>query len=118
GGGTGGPFWPAPFEQKYGLEVPDLTPAQLSEYTAAARTFWERCRANGWDTKRFFAYVVDEAGVDARTVDVYRRLQAAIDAGAGPGRIHLMWTSHASPAAFAADPRTDLRGVIRWWAPN
>jgi hypothetical protein len=118
GEGTGVPFWPAPFVQKYDLQVPDLTADQLSEYTAAARTFWERCRRNGWDAKRFFAYVVDEADVDPRTVEIYRQLQAALDAGAGPGRIDLIWTSHASPATFAEDPRTDLRGVVRWWAPN
>jgi hypothetical protein len=92
---------------------------QLRLYTQTARAFWEHVLSRGWGDRRYFAYIVDEPGaVDARGQENLKKLQDAMDAGAGPGRINLMWTSHTNPASLAKDPHTDLRGIIRWWSPN
>jgi hypothetical protein len=118
GENTGLPFWEAPIRHQFNGYVPTFTEEQLRQYTQTAREFWEHVSAHGWDGRRFFAYVVDEARADAPAVDNLRKLQAALDAGAGPGKINLIWTSHTNPAILAKDPQTDLRGIIRWWSPN
>ena len=119
GANTGLPFWRAPFRQQYDGRVPALTDEQLNNYTQAARAFQEHMSAKGWSGRRFFAYIVDEPGIiDARAAANLRKLQEALDAGAGPGKISLMWTSHTNPATLGKDPLTDLRGIIRWWSPN
>ena len=55
---------------------------------------------------------------DARSLANERKLQEALDAGAGPGHIRLVWTSHTDPETLAANPDTDKRGVIHWWSAN
>ena len=107
GANTGIAFWRAPFAQAYDGKIPDFTPEQLTKYTDGARTFWQHAVAKKWDSKRFFAYIIDEAGSDARSLANERKLQDALDAGAGPGHIRLIWTSHTDPATLAADPATD-----------
>jgi hypothetical protein len=62
--------------------------------------------------------VIDEAPTDARTRENERRLQAALDAGAPPGGLPLLWVSHENPATLASDPARDRRGLTRWWVPN
>jgi len=126
GENVGLPFWNAPFHQEFDGRVPVFTAEQLLRYTNVARDFWDHLSAKGWDVlgaglpaRRFFAYIIDEPGVvDARAAANLRKLQAALDEGAGKGRINLMWTSHTNPATLAKDPATDLRGIIRWWSPN
>lgn len=118
GAGTGVAFWRAPFAQAYDGRVPDFTPEQLKRYADDARAFWEHVVARRWNDKRFFAYIIDEAGCDARSLANERKLQEALDAGAGPGHVRLMWTSHTDPETLAADPATDKRGVIHWWSAN
>ncbi len=118
GANTGIAFWRAPFAQAYDGKIPDFTPDQLTKYTDDAKKFWEHCIAKKWDSKRFFAYIIDEAGSDARSLANERKLQDALDAGAGPGHIRLVWTSHTDPATLAADPATDKRGIIHWWSAN
>ena len=119
GANTGLPFWRAPFRQQFDGRVPVFTDEQLRTYRESARAFWEHMSAKGWSGRRFFAYIVDEPGViDARAAENLKRLQDALDAGAGPGKVNLMWTSHTNPATLAKDPLTDLRGIIRWWSPN
>ncbi len=118
GQGTGVAFWRTPFAQSYDSKVPDFDDAKLKDYTDRAREFWEHCRKNKWENRRFFAYIIDEAGSDARSKNSNKKLQEALDQGAGANHINLMWTSHTDPATFANDPARDLRGVIRWWSPN
>ena len=119
GAGTGPTFWRGPFGQDFDGKVPNFSESQLENYANVAKSFRDQCKTNGWDRKRLFAYIIDEPGrITARTVVDMKRLQDALDAGAGPGRIALMWTSHTDPSTLVADPATDLRGVIRWWSPN
>lgn len=116
---TGVNFWRAPFGQQFDGRVPNFTEEQLGKYTEDSRAFWDHLTAHHWDGKRCFAYILDESG-QMTTVKVanMRKLQEALDAGAGKGHINLIWTSHTNPATLASDPGTDLRGLIRWWAPN
>ncbi len=118
GQGTGVAFWRAPFAQAYDSKVPDFDDEKLKNYTNRARVFWEHCVQNKWENRRFFAYIIDEAGSDARSKIGNQKLQEALDHGAGANHINLMWTSHTDAATFANDPARDLRGVIRWWSPN
>jgi hypothetical protein len=89
----------------------------LRDYADRAKQFWEIAVAHGWDKLRWCTYIVDEAQMNARGVRNFRRLQAALDAGSD-GHVALIWTSHTDPAALSADPATDLRSLVRWWAPN
>jgi len=118
GANTGVNFWSAPFAQAYDGKAPDFDDAELKNYTDGAKSFWDHVTAKKWDTKRFLAYIIDEAGSDARSRTSTKKLQEALDAGAGKGHINVMWTSHTDPATLAGDPATDLRGVVRWWTPN
>jgi hypothetical protein len=119
GENTGVTFWRAPFRQEFDGRVPDFTAEQLRSYTEGAKEFWVHLVAHHWDRRRIFAYIVDEPGqMLPEKVANLKRLQEALDAGAGKGHINLMWTSHTDPATLAANPATDLRGIIRWWAPN
>ena len=119
GAATGVTFWRAPFAQAFDGRVPAFTDEQLRTYTAGAKAYREHLAARGWDARRIFAYIVDEPGrMDPRSVAGLKKLQDALDEGAGKGRINLIWTSHTNPATLASDPATDLRGIIRWWAPN
>lgn len=116
---TGVTFWRAPFRQAFDGDVPNFTGAQLQKYSDGAKAFWGHVAANHWDRKRFFAYIVDEPGrMLPDKVANFKKLQEALDAGAGLGHINLMWTSHTDPATLAGNPATDLRGIVRWWAPN
>jgi hypothetical protein len=116
---TGVPFWRAPFEQAFDGRVPKFTPEQLRDYAEGSRAYWEHLVAHHWDRKRIFAYIVDEGGrMLPEKVANMKSLQDALDAGAGKGHINLIWTSHTDPATLASDPATDLRGIVRWWAPN
>ena len=118
GANTGVNFWGAPFGQAYDGGVPNFDDAKLKSYTDGAKSFWDHVTAKKWDTKRFLAYIIDEAGSDAQSRTSSKKLQEALDAGAGKGRVNLMWTSHTDPSTLASDPATDLRGLIRWWCPN
>jgi hypothetical protein len=128
GANTGVSFWRAPFGEvnrcvptksdpnKY--EFTPWTDAELSNYTAQAKQYWAHCVEKKWDKKRFFAYIIDEAMNDAVFRANQKKLCDALDAGAGPKHIDLMWTAHTNPRTLADDPALDLRGVIRWWSPN
>ncbi|MEO8055025.1 MAG: glycoside hydrolase domain-containing protein [Acidobacteriota bacterium] len=118
GDGIGVAVFPAPFRQAFDGHVPDFDAAALEAYARTAREFRALARAKGWNATRFFAYVVDEAPTDARTRDNERRLQEALDAGAAPEGLPLLWTSHVNPATLAEDPARDRRGLTRWWVPN
>ena len=118
GANTGVNFWGAPFAQAYDSKVPDFAEAKLKKYTDGAKAFWDHVVAKKWDAKRFLAYIIDEAGSDSHSRNNTKKLQDALDAGAGKGHINLMWTSHTDALTLASDPATDLRGVIRWWTPN
>jgi hypothetical protein len=119
GAKTGVNFWRAPFRQAFDGHVPEFTTDQLQSYADAAKTFWDRLTTHHWNRKRIFAYIVDEDGkVTAKKNANLRRLQEALDAGAGKGHVNLMWTSHTDPASIVNIPGADLRGTIRWWAPN
>jgi hypothetical protein len=118
GANTGVNFFGAPFAQAYDGKAPDFDEAKLKTYTDGAKAFWDHVVAKKWDTKRFLAYIIDEAGSDAAAHTSNKKLQDALDAGAGKGHINLIWTSHTDPSTLAADSATDLRGVIRWWCPN
>lgn len=118
GAGTGVPFFRAPIRQAYDGHAPDFDASDLAAYTRLAAAFGRRARERGWTKTRFFAYVIDEAPTDARARENERRLQAALDAGAAPGGLPLLWTSHENPVTLAADPSRDRRGLTRWWVPN
>ncbi len=118
GANTGVNFWGAPFAQAYDGKVPDFDDAKLKTYTDGAKAFWDHLVAKKWDHKRILAYIIDEAGSDAQSRTNTRKLQDALDAGAGKGKINLIWTSHTDPATLAASPATDPRGINRWWCPN
>jgi Domain of unknown function (DUF4091) len=118
GSGTGVAFFRAPFKQAYDGHAPDFDAADLAAYARTARDFRKHAAERGWTRTRFFAYIVDEAPTDARTRENERRLQAALDEGAAPDGLPLLWTSHTNPAALAADPARDRRGLTRWWVPN
>lgn len=119
GENTGVSFWKSIFRQQYDGRVPSFTEQQLEGYASLARQFWEHITSRSWGKRRFFAYIVDEPGrIDPLAADNLRKLAHALDAGAGNGHIALMWTSHTNPALLAENPATDLRGIIRWWAPN
>ena len=118
GANTGVNFWGAPFAQAYDGKAPVFDDAKLKTYTDGAKAFWDHVVAKKWNTKRFLAYIIDEAGSDAQSRTSNKKLQDALDAGAGKGHVNLIWTSHTDPSTFANDAATDLRGVIRWWCPN
>jgi hypothetical protein len=115
---TGVNFWGAPFAQSYDGSVPDFDEGKLKSYSDGAKAFWDHVVEKKWDKKRFLAYIIDEAGSDARARTNTKKLQDALDAGAGKGHVNLLWTSHTDPSTLAADSATDMRGVIRWWSPN
>ncbi len=119
GEGVAVSFWRAPFFQRYNSSVPNFTKAQLAKYTEQAKAFWDHVVKKGWDkNRRFMVYIIDEAGNGAWARKNEKKLQDALDAGAGKGNLNLMWTSHTNPASLAKYPRRDKRGLIRWWAPN
>lgn len=118
GEGTPVAVFPAPFRQAFDGRAPDFDADALGAYARTAREFRALARAKGWSATRFFAYVVDEAPTDARTRENERRLQQALDEGAAPEGLPLLWTSHENPAGFASDPARDRRGLTRWWVPN
>jgi len=118
GSGTGVAVYPAPFNQPYDGRAPDFDAPSLAAYARTAREFRKHAAERGWTRTKFFAYIVDEAPTDARTRENERRLQAALDDGAAPDGLPLLWTSHTNPAALAADPARDRRGLTRWWVPN
>ena len=119
GEGAGPAFWRAPYVQAFNGEVPRFTDIQLQRYADTASRFWAFFKQRGWDKKRCVAFITDEWKISAQAVADERRLQEAIDAGAGgPGRISLIWPSHTDAATLTADPALDLRGIVRWWAPN
>jgi hypothetical protein len=112
-------FWRAPFAEAYDGRVPNFTAEQLAKYTEGSKEFWAHVMAHHWEGKRFFAYILDEAGrMTPRSVSNMGKLQAALDEGAGKGHLNLIWTSHTNPSTLVNDPGTELRGVVRWWSPN
>ncbi len=120
--------WPQPWSERVGTPIED---AEIARLGARAARFAERARALGWSKTRFFAYLFDEVdgGTDekatpaepsyvARVHGEMRRVQAALDAGAAPTRIDLLWTSHQDARAWLGDAARDLVGTIRLWAPT
>jgi len=98
-------------------------------YANSASNFWNYVQSRKWDQTRFFCYIFDECdgGVDkgaetgkSRNAQVHRTMkdvQDAIDQGAGPGRINMMWTSHTRPGLWVGTS-DDISDIIRWWVPN
>ncbi|HBR96834.1 MAG TPA: hypothetical protein DD979_05590 [Gammaproteobacteria bacterium] len=132
--------WRTPWPQEVNgqIEAP-LSDETLAMYQQRAAAWQAHVRARGWEETDYFAYILDEvdgpmdtsdeAPVQTQAAlarrdylamahDQMRRLQAALDAGAGDGAIDLLWTSHADASRWRDDPELDLSGVIRWWAPN
>lgn len=120
--------WPQPWSER--VDTP-IEATEIARLGARAARFSERARALGWRSTRFFAYLFDEVdgGTDeaaaaaapayvARVHGEMRRVQAALDAGAAPTRIDLLWTSHQDPRRWIGDAARDLVGSIRLWAPN
>lgn len=116
--GTGVSVFRAPFPQAFDGYAPDFDDTNLEAYRRLAAEFKRHASTRGWAKTRFFAYVVDEAPTDSRTRENERRLQAALDAGAAPEGLPLLWVSHVNPATLASDPSRDRRGLTRWWVPN
>jgi len=140
--GAGPTFFPAPFvETFYGADSlrahlekhkGRIDPELLETWTRNAAAFWREVQRQGWEDRRFFAYLLDE--VDSardgeggakipmdeitRFHAAMRSIQAALDAGTGGRRrIHLLWTSHADATRWLGTP-ADLTPFISWWAPN
>ena len=141
GPGQGVPVsaWRTPWVQPYNgrIKVP-LGKEELVRYEKLARAFATHAAEKKWKSY-FFAYIFDEVegGTDidddsrrgeapAKDDSAYlkmaheqmRSVQESLDRGAKPGRIDLMWTSHANPGAWASSPGIDLSGIIRLWVPN
>ena len=134
-------FYPAPFpEVFYGSKDlmkhlnahgGQIDPQLLQTWKSNAASFWAEAGRQGWQDRRFFAYLLDEvdggndtgdeAGDPNASIqamhDAMRAIQQALDEGTGGPHINLLWTSHAHAAQWAETP-LDLRGVISWWAPN
>ena len=141
GPGQGVPVsaWRTPWVQPYNGRLKKLlSKEEVERYEKLARAFATHAAEKKWKAY-FFAYIFDEVegGTDvdsddrrgeaaAEDDDEYlkmaheqmRWVQEALDRGAKPGRIDLMWTSHANPAAWARSPGIDLSGIIRLWVPN
>ncbi len=120
--------WPQPWSERVATPIDK---AEIARLAARAARFGERARALGWSKTRFFAYLFDEVdgGTDeagaalepayvARVHGEMRHVQAALDAGAAPTRIDLLWTSHQDARRWIGDAARDLVGAIRLWAPN
>ena len=128
--------WRLPYPQLFNgkLGAP-LSDEQVAEYEQIARAFTAHLNAKGWTKSYLYAYVFDE--VEGPTDDEagrsptpenrayvamvhqqMRRVQAALDRGAGGKRIHLIWTSHVDPTRWAGKQGLDLTGIIRLWSPN
>ncbi len=125
--------WPQTIDRR--VERP-LTEEEIQEYTTLARHWAGHSRERGWDQTRYFAYVFDEvdgptdtdANVDHAAAGEHhyltmahgemRRVQQALDTGAGGQLIDLLWTSHTNPAVWQGKVDIDLTGVIRLWCPN
>lgn len=116
-------FFPAPFaELWYGgdraLQYLAANQGSLDEpmrrfFAGSAGNFTRYVQSRKWDKTRFFAYIFDEcdggsdkgagggdggnASAHARIHAMMKDVQDAIDRGAGPGRINLVWTSHSRP---------------------
>lgn len=114
---TGVAFFKAAFAQAYDGRVPDWTDAQLRDYADSMKRFWDMVVRHGWQQRRWCAYIVDEVQQDARGLANFRKLQDALDAGSDR-HVALIWTSHTDPSALVDDPATDVRTLVRWWAPN
>ena len=142
GPGRGVPVaaWRTPWAQPFNgrLKGP-LSAEEIEKYRRLARVFAAHAAAKKWDQSYFFAYIFDEVegGIDVdsdeqrgqrkeQDSEVYlrlahgqmRRVQQALDQGAGGRKIHLMWTSHANPTAWSGREGVDLAGTIRLWVPN
>jgi hypothetical protein len=125
--------WPQTINRR--IERP-LADGEIQQYATLARHWAQHSSARGWNRTRYFAYVFDEvdgptdtdANVDQAAASEQRylkmahgemrRLQQALDAGAGSHRIDLLWTSHTNPAVWEGKTDIDLSGTIRLWCPN
>ncbi|MGH7145776.1 MAG: glycoside hydrolase domain-containing protein [Planctomycetota bacterium] len=117
GANTGVAFWTAPFDLVNNGKMVNLTDAQLKTFTAHAKEFWDYLKSHHWDDRRYLAYMFDETKTDANALENTKKLQDALDLGAGVGHINLIWTSHTDPQTLAAKG-VDFRTAIRWWVPN
>jgi hypothetical protein len=136
GEGTPVAVWRPPWPQNLnGALAGPLPEAEYARYRELSQAFAEHARRRGWTGSRFFAYVFDEIdgppdkGADVAAASAarsylamahreIRRLQEAIDAGAGRGLIDHVWVSHSDPAGWEGDPELDLSGIVRLWCPN
>ncbi len=123
------PPWPQQMDLKLDAPLPE---SRLRQYREQANQWQTMVRQAGWDRTRYFAYLFDEVdgpvvdGVAASEYEAYiamahqqmGRVQSALDAGATEDPIDLLWTSHSNPARWQNDPRLDLAGKVRVWAPN
>jgi Glycoside hydrolase 123, catalytic domain len=129
-------LWRLPYPQLFNgrLGAP-LSDEQVAGYEQIARAFTAHLAQKGWSGRYLYAYVFDEiegptddeAGRGpaeenkayvAMVHEQMRRVQTALDRGAGGKKIHLIWTSHVDPSRWAGKRGLDLAGTIRLWSPN
>ncbi len=134
--GVGPSFFPAPFIEKFfgASSIKDhldahggsMDPELIDTLRANAAAFWAEAQRNGWQDKRFFAYIFDEVdhadGLGEGEIVAFhramRQVQRALDEGTGnQRRIHLIWTSHARASRWSGG-EADLADTISWWVPN
>lgn len=129
GPGQGVPptVWRTPWPQPWSGVAEPLRDDDLAMYTQRAAQWSDHARARGWTQTEWFAYLFDEVDGEVDTNagatdanlwhDEMKRMQAALDAGAGDGNVDLIWTSHAKASQWMGT-NDDLVGTIRHWAPN
>lgn len=125
--------WRTPWSQDYDVRVEaPLSDEELQTYVKKAQQWTQHVEQQGWSNTDFFAYIFDEVdGPDGEkamssarkkylemTHTQMRRVQDALDKGAGDQSIDLMWTSHSDPFEWAGIEGLDLSGITRFWVPN
>lgn len=129
GPGQGVPptIWRTPWPQPWSGSAAPLSADDLAAYEARAHTWRDHVRARNWSDTRWFAYLYDEVDGETDTNadaadpalwhDEMRAMQRALDAGAAPDRLDLIWTSHADARKWVGTS-DDLVGTLRLWSPN
>lgn len=131
-------IWRTPWTQNYNVELDaPLSHDEVTHYANLAQAWQAHVLDRGWHNTDYFAYIFDEVDgaperlkkeVDAKDNNVadyvemvhqqFDRVQRAIDRASPDVPIELIWTSHSNPTQWADEPTLDLRGKIRFWAPN
>jgi len=126
-------IWRTPWPQTINADnTAGINATQIRRYKKLAELWNDLVVDRQWPDKDYFAYVFDEVdgptntgnGVETRDNYIARmhrqmaELQASIDAGTDTVPIDLLWTSHSNPTIWLGNPRQDLTGIIRLWAPN